>query len=259
MRPISELTGPVAALFCDLDGTLTTGGVVEPSTYAALTQLGSQGVAVVIVTGRPAGWGQALMTVAPVAAVVTENGGVSFIRKDGRMTKLYGVAAATIPEWRRKMHAVAVDVAQEVGVQLSSDSRYREIDLAFDWNEELSLPVDRADAAVAALRKAGFAASRSSVHVNFGPAEFDKLSACNQIITRVFGGNPDDLTPYVFLGDALNDAPMFAAFEKSVGVANVRDLWDELPATPKFVTGSREGAGARELCARLLQLTGSRT
>src|SRR5690349_11333332 len=112
--PLSELRGPVRALFSDIDGTVTTGGRVEASTYAALERLGEAGVPVVLVTGRPAGWGQAFMSVAPVAAVVTENGGVTFVREGGRLAKLYGVPAASLPEWRRRMHEVAVDAMSKV-------------------------------------------------------------------------------------------------------------------------------------------------
>ena len=72
--PVEQLRGPVRALFSDVDGTLTTNGRVEASTYAALEEIGNAGIPVVLVTGRPAGWGQAFMSMAPVAAVVSENG-----------------------------------------------------------------------------------------------------------------------------------------------------------------------------------------
>ena len=254
MLPIAQLNCSPRALFSDLDGTMTTAGVVEPATYAALAEVGATGMPVVIVTGRPAGWGQAIMSFAPVAAVVTENGGVTFIRRSRTLDKVYGVPAASIPEWRRRMHATAVDVMNETGLRMSSDSRYREVDLALDWNEEVSLPEDHAEQAVTLLRRAGFAAVRSSVHVNFGPPAFDKLTACRRVITDVLGGDLNDLSGYVFIGDALNDAPMFAAFDHSVGVANIRHWMDELSAHPKFITPSPEGAGLRELVARLLEL-----
>jgi hydroxymethylpyrimidine pyrophosphatase-like HAD family hydrolase len=104
------------------------------------------------------------------------------------------------------------------------------------------------------LRKAGFTAVRSSVHVNFGPPEFDKLSACVAVVRQVLGGDPADLSPYVFVGDALNDAPMFAGFPSSVGVANVKAWWDELSAKPAYLTELPEGAGLRELIAHLASL-----
>jgi hydroxymethylpyrimidine pyrophosphatase-like HAD family hydrolase len=207
---------------------------------------------VIIVTGRPAGWGHALMTLVPLPAVVTENGGVSFVRNGRRLDRIYGVPEDSLPDWRRRMHAAADEVMLKVpGTRLSTDSRYREVDLAIVWNEEASLPVTEAERAATLLRASGFSAWRSSVHVNFSPPAFDKLSACKDMVERVLGGNRDQLAPYVYVGDALNDAPMFGGFPNSVGVANVRDWWDELQHTPRFVTDAREGAGFRELAAHL--------
>jgi HAD superfamily hydrolase (TIGR01484 family) len=254
-RPLSELRGPIRALFSDVDGTITTDGRVEASTYAALERLGNAGIPIVFVTGRPAAFGSAFMTMTPVLAVVTENGGVTFVREGRRLVKLYGVPAATLPEWRRKMHDVAVDVMAKIpGARLSSDSKYREVDLAIDWNEEASLSVADAETAVTLIRKAGLAATRSNVHVNFGPPHFDKLSACIGIVRQILKGDGNDLSPYVYVGDALNDAPMFRGFPSSVGVANIKDVWDELDAKPAFVTEHPEGAGLREVVDHLLSL-----
>ena len=254
-RPLDELRGPVRALFSDVDGTMTTGGYVEASTYAALERLGEAGVQVIFVTGRPAAFGLAFMTMTPVRAVVTENGGVTFVREGRRVSKLYGVPQATLPEWRRRMHDVAVDVMSKVpGARLSADSKYREVDLAIDWNEEASLSRDEAETCVELIRKAGFAASRSSVHVNFGPPHFDKLSACINVVRLVLGGDGNDLSPFVYVGDALNDAPMFRGFPSSVGVANVRQWWDELEHKPAYITERAEGPGRRELIDHLLTL-----
>lgn len=254
-RTLAELDGPITALFCDLDGTLTTGGRVESETYAALEQLGAARIPVIVVTGRPAGWGQAIASVCPVAAVVTENGGVSFVRDGHRLKKIYGVAPASLPEWRRTMRAAAGDVMSEVaGARMSSDSRYREVDLAIDWNEEVHLSRAEADRAVAMLRERGFTATRSSVHINFGPPEFDKLSACRRVIELALDGDPRELDGYVYVGDSLNDAPMFEGFSKSVGVANIKPFWDELSCRPVFLTRAEEGAGLREVVARVLEI-----
>ena len=256
--PIHELTGHTRALFSDVDGTLTTRGRIESATWAAIEKLADAGIEIVLVTGRPAGWGQALMSMSPATAVVAENGGVTFIRRDGKVEKDYGLAAATLPEWRRRMRAAAVDIMKDIpGARMSSDSKYREVDLAIDWNEEVSLAPEDAERVVEFLREAGFRAVRSSVHVNFGPPEFDKLSACLQVVERALGGDRGELDDYVFIGDALNDAPMFGGFPRSVGVANVREWWDELSARPQYVTDSPEGAGFRELAAHILALQGS--
>ena len=254
-RPLSDLRGPVRALFSDIDGTMTTGEWIEASTYEALEQLIAAGVPLIVVTGRPAGWGQAFMKLLPVVAVVTENGGVTFVREGRRQHKLYGVPQASLPEWRRRMNDAAVEAMSKVsGARLSSDSKYREVDLAIDWNEEVSLTREDAEVVVHMLRKAGFTAVRSSVHVNFGPPHFDKLSACMTVVRQVLGGDANDLSPYVFVGDALNDAPMFGGFPTSVGVANIKAWWDELNFKPAFLTELPEGAGLRELIAHLMSL-----
>lgn len=254
-RPLSDLRGPVRALFADVDGTMTTGDRIEAATYAALERLGEAGVPVIVVTGRPAGFGQAFMKMTPALAVVSENGGVTFVREGRKLQKLYGVPAASLPEWRRRMSDAAVEVKSKVpGARLSSDSKYREVDLAFDWNEEASLTREAAEACVALLRKAGLTAVRSNVHVNFGPPHFDKLSACMTVVRQVLGGDGNDLSPYVFVGDALNDAPMFGGFPTSVGVANIKAWWDELEFKPTYVTERAEGAGLRELIDHLMTL-----
>lgn len=258
--PLAELTGPVRALFTDLDGTMTTGGRVEAETYSLLETLGAAGIPVIIVTGRPAGWGQAIATMCPVAALVAENGGVTFVweGKNGerKLKKRYGVPAAMLPDWRRRMHAAVVDAMADVpGARLSTDSRYREVDLAVDWNEEASLSREDAEHVVSSLKSQGFSAVRSSVHVNFGPPELSKLTACKTVVERVLNGDPEDLSPYVFVGDALNDATMFAGFPRSVGVANIRRWWDELAHKPRFVTESEEGRGLREVCHHILAHT----
>ena len=254
-RPLSDLRGPVRALFSDVDGTMTTGDRIEAATYAALERLGEAGVPVVMVTGRPAGFGHAFMKMTPVLACVAENGGVMFVREGRKLVKQYGVPPASLPEWRRRMNDTAVDVMSKVpGARLSSDSKYREVDLAIDWNEEQSLSRDDAEDCVRLFRKAGLAAVRSSVHVNFGPPHFDKLSACQLVVRRVLGGDINQLEPYVYVGDALNDAPMFSGFPNSVGVANIRTWWDELEHKPAYLTERSEGAGLRELVEHLLSL-----
>ena len=57
---------------------------------------------------------------------------------------------------------------------------------------------------------------------------------------------------YVFIGDSPNDAPMFAYFPHSVGVANVRRLAHRLEHAPAYVTDAAGGAGFAELAERLL-------
>ena len=59
-KPLSDLQGPVRALFTDLDGTMVTDARLSVQTVRALDQLFTAKLPVVLVTGRPAGWGHAL-------------------------------------------------------------------------------------------------------------------------------------------------------------------------------------------------------
>jgi hydroxymethylpyrimidine pyrophosphatase-like HAD family hydrolase len=145
------------------------------------------------------------------------------------------------------------EVKREIpGARLAADSRFREVDLAIDWNEEASLPVEAADRIAVLMRERGFEATRSSVHVNVGPKGVDKLSACRAVVEHELGGDPRALGDYVYVGDALNDAPMFAGFPNAFGVANVRAVWSELAHHPRFVTDAAEGAGFEELARAIL-------
>ena len=244
----------VRAVFTDMDGTLTSRGRVLASTYRALAALDEAEIPVVVVTGRPAGWAESIVRLWPVRAAVAENGGVLFLPGKHRIRKLYSVATATLPAVRRRMHAAARAAIRRVpGARLATDSPYTEVNLAVDWNEDVHLREADARRIEALLRKRGFNAVRSSVHVNFWPGRFDKLTACKRVVKEAFGGRPDDLAPYLYVGDALNDEPMFRGFPRSVGVANVRDVWDELGAKPARVTRGREGAGFEEVARAVLR------
>jgi HAD superfamily hydrolase (TIGR01484 family) len=253
MRARMSFYANVRAVFTDMDGTLTTGGRVLASTYSALAALDDARIPVVVVTGRPAGWTEALVRLWPVRAAVAENGGVLFLPDGPRMRKVYSVATSTLPRIRKRMYAAARAVAARVpGARLAADSPYTEVNLAIDWNEDAHLSEAAARRIERLLRARGFNAVRSSVHVNFWPGHFDKLTACQRVVAEAFGGRADDLEPYVYVGDALNDEPMFRGFPRSVGVANVRDVWDELGAKPARVTRRREGAGFEEVAKKIL-------
>lgn len=47
----------------------------------------------------------------------------------------------------------------------------------------------------------------------------------------------------IFVGDSPNDEPMFEAFNRSIGVANVKAFLSQIKSPPKFVTisGSADG------------------
>lgn len=245
----------VQAIFTDVDGTLTTSSLIESSTTRALELLRESGLRVVLVTGRPAGWGECWARSLPVDGVIVENGGLYFARtQDGTLKKVY----TQRPSDRRKarprlLREVRRAMRQVPGARFSQDTAYTEVDVAIDYNEEAHLGPAAADKLEEILRGRGVRAVRSSVHVNCWIGGFDKLSAVERYLRREWRVRlkPRDAR-FVYCGDSFNDAPMFEAFSLSVGVANVREVLNRIESPPSFITREREGRGFRELVREIL-------
>ena len=133
------------------------------------------------------------------------------------------------------------------------DSAATEVDVAIDYEEQIHLGHAAADRIERRLHARGVVAVRSSVHINCWLGTFDKLRTTRTFVSREWG------TPfasaergYVYVGDSLNDAPMFGGFTHSVGVANVLAVLDRLSARPAYVTRAAEGLGFEELARRVL-------
>ena len=75
--PRSELA-QVKLVMTDIDDTLTLHGRLPAVAYDALERLQKDGIRVVAVTGRPAGWCDLIARMWPVDAVVGENGAFYF-------------------------------------------------------------------------------------------------------------------------------------------------------------------------------------
>jgi HAD superfamily hydrolase (TIGR01484 family) len=239
----------VRAVFTDVDGTLTTKGRLTAATLKALEWLVAHRVAVVLVSGRPSGWGECWARQLPVAGVIVENGGLAFVRRGEHLEKVYAE-----PERVRRRNRAALErhvaAALEAvpGARLSMDSSATEVDLAIDYAEQSSLGPGGADRLEAFLRARGVTAVRSSVHVNCWLGPFDKRTAVEAFLEREWR---TQLEPqerrFVYVGDSFNDQPLFEAFPLSIGVANVRAVLGQLQHPPKFVTRAPEGKGFGEV------------
>jgi HAD superfamily hydrolase (TIGR01484 family) len=261
-RPLREADlSRVESVFTDVDGTLTTGHRLRSQTIRAIERLAETRLRVVLVSGRPAGWGEAWARTLPVDGVIVENGGLFFIRDArGALRRVYAEPPGERAANRRRLRAEVLRVLRQVpGARLSSDSAYTEVDLAIDYNEEARLGDAAASRIEALLHARGVTAVRSSVHVNCWLGRFDKLTMARRF-ARVAWSEP--LAPEagrsVYAGDSFNDAPMFQAFALSVGVANVRGVLDRIDAPPAFITRAAEGCGFEELARAILAQRGRR-
>ena len=93
----------------------------------------------------------------------------------------------------------------------------------------------------------------SSIHVNGWFGAYDKLTMTRELCSRVFGCDIDaERDRVLFVGDSPNDAPMFAFFPHSVGVANVRAFLQRIAIPPVYITREEAGAGFVEIVDCLL-------
>jgi HAD superfamily hydrolase (TIGR01484 family) len=258
MRPLAELdSAGIDGLFFDIDDTLTTDGRLTAQAYSALERWKAAGKIAVPVTGRPAGWCDHIARMWPVDAVVGENGAFYF-RYDPaqkRLVKRFRDDQPTRAANRARLVAVRERILTAIpGCALASDQLYREADLAIDFCEDVPpLGLAVAERIATLMREAGMTAKISSIHVNGWFGDYDKLGMTRTLASELFGLDLDAARGrFAFAGDSPNDAPMFAYFPNSVGVANVRRYGELLASEPAFVTGGEAGAGFAELVTRLL-------
>jgi hypothetical protein len=257
MKPLAELRGAerLRGLLFDIDDTLTTEGRLTGEAYGALERLRQAGRLAIAVTGRPAGWCDHIARMWPVDAVVGENGAFYFQFDGGRLRKRFHDAEAARVEKRARLGAIAQRILAAVpGCALASDQAYRETDLAIDYCEDVPpLPLDAAERIAVLMREAGLTAKVSSIHVNGWFGGYDKLAMTRLLFTERFGTDLEAANAqFAYAGDSPNDAPMFAFFENSIGVANVARFAGRLPAPPKYMTRAQAGAGFAEIVSHLL-------
>jgi HAD superfamily hydrolase (TIGR01484 family) len=251
MKPLAILDlAACTGLLFDIDDTLTSHGQLTADAYAALERLRAAGKPCIAVTGRPAGWCDLIARFWPVDAVVGENGAFYMLKDHGKLHTVWAGAQPDIEAHRAKLHAIAQGILAAVpGCALASDQPYRLCDLAIDFCEDVSaLPLAAAKQIAQLMQAQGMTAKISSIHVNGWFGAHDKLSTTLQLLAKHYGQIASQAqASWVYVGDSPNDAPMFAAFTHSVGVANVRAFAELLPAQPKYITPSDSGAGFVEL------------
>ncbi len=272
MRPLSEWSESTDPFFqsrsvvaFDLDDTLTTRGALPGDVVRDLEAAQARGWRTCLVTGRSAGWVDALIKLLPFDAVVGENGALVVDWPAGKARrgereaprKLYwtpqGYGDQPPPGLRDRMEATLADVRKNVpGCQVASDQAFRIYDLAVDFAEEVDPPLDlaAADRIREVFEAHGATAKVSSIHVNGWWGTFNKTDGLRRLVEGHWGLTLERAVVYV--GDSPNDGPLFGAAGVSVGVANLRHFVGRVDFTPPtYVARGEASQGARELLARL--------
>ena len=263
-------------VFTDIDDTLTTEGAITPDALQALAQLKGAGLHVIPITGRPIGWsepfalGDPMRGIAPwpIDALVAENGAVAFkginlsqnnlqplYSLPSVLSKIYQQDAKTRALNTTRMQAVTRRILAEVpGTMLATDSGGRETDIAIDHSEFTHLSPEKIEQVVRLMCAEGMTATVSSIHINGWFGEHNKLAGARWIVAELWGRDLDaERHRWAFVGDSTNDQVMFAHFEHSVGVANIRRFDAQLIHKPRYIAQGARGAGFAEVALAILE------
>ncbi|HLE00786.1 MAG TPA: HAD-IIB family hydrolase [Bdellovibrionota bacterium] len=249
---------PVRAICLDIDETLSTSGKLTSEAYAALWSLKKAGFIVIPITGRPAGWCDHFARFWPVDAVVGENGAFTFFMEKGIRKRLDTPAGEDAAVLQAKLRALGEKIRKRFShATWASDQAYREFDLAIDICEDVpTWNRNEIDELLALCRAEGANAKLSSIHVNTWFGNYDKRRGLEHWLKTGAPGISAECKlawdELLFIGDSPNDESMFASFQYSVGVANLRQYLDRLAHPPRWITDSESGAGFSEMAAKMV-------
>lgn len=254
-RAIASLSVAEAArvegVLFDLDDTFLDHGLLTETAFRALNDLKRARWLAIAVTGRAARWAEAVGRTWPIDALVAENGAVAFLREGARLRRSDRLSPIARAERWKELLSVTDRLQREFpDLVLTSDEGLRLSDFTFDIGEFNRMPPERIAQVRRRAEDMGARVSVSSIHLHITLDGDDKASGAVHLLTGHFERDPGALLhQFAFIGDSGNDAPCFAAFPLSIGVANYR-AGPSLP--PRFVTTAPMGAGFAEAVAVLL-------
>ncbi len=255
MRPLSEARHDtfqkVRFVLTDMDETLTFNGRLGARTYDALERLQAAGIIVIPVTAAPAGWCDQMARMWPVDGVIGENGGVFFRRAPAGhgLERTFWHGAEQQAATQQRLKQIAARVSAATGAVFAEDQPFRLTSIAFRQPDDA---VVRA-AIVAALRAEGADTTVNNLWVLGWLGGYDKLAAAERFLAAAYGLDAAAArTAVLYVGDSVNDAPMFAAFPHAVGVSTVTRYLHEIPQPPAWITTGPGGAGFVEAADAVL-------
>ena len=240
----------ISLIATDMDGTLTTHGKFTSSLLKALETLAEAKIAVLLITGRSAGWVQALKSYLPVTGAIAENGGV-FFPANSEQPKLL----TPIPDLitHRQQLAATFEYLKSHFPQIeeSTDNPFRLTDWTFDVQRLTTAELQQLEQ-LSFAENWGFTYSTVQCHIK--QKNQTKATSLLQVLSSYF---PQVTTEnLITVGDSPNDETLFdqSIFPVSIGVANLLHYKDKLNFLPTYVTSLAEGEGFRELAEMVLQV-----
>ncbi|MCU0526862.1 MAG: Cof-type HAD-IIB family hydrolase [Elainella sp. Prado103] len=236
----------VRLIATDMDGTLTRHEKYTPKLLQTLTDLAVANIPVLIVTGRSAGWVNAIEHYLPIAGAIAENGGI-FYRK-GMAERL--IELPELQLHRQRLAQMFATLQQQFPqIRTSEDNAFRITDWTFDVQGISLLELRQMECQCQAQ---GWGFTYSTVQCHIRPLGQDKAIGLKTVLSRFFADY--DFREVVTVGDSPNDQSLFdpALFPISVGVANLAHYTDQLQSLPAYLTQAAEVEGFCELANILL-------
>jgi HAD superfamily hydrolase (TIGR01484 family) len=244
---LPEKLADIQLIATDIDGTLTRAGKFTRELLESIDLLTANGIKLLLVTGRSAGWVSAVNNYLPVVGSIAENGGIYF-NTDGEFDFLTRIEKI---ELHREQLANRFWELQEVypQIQESVDNQFRITDWTFDIGGLTDVELQQI---ASKCQSWGYSFTFSTIQCHIKPQQQDKGVAISQVLKQYF---PElNSAQIITVGDSPNDASMFdqSLFPHSVGVANIQHYTSQLTHQPEYITKSPEVAGFCELVNSLI-------
>lgn len=256
-QPLPNVIPQIKFVLSDVDDTITSHGQLLPETYQAIHDLVAQGIIFIPITGGCAGWCDSFSRLWPAAAVIGENGGFYLKRQaDNSIDYHFWQSEEERKANSKKLHQLAQKALKAVPeVGMAKDQAYRLVDVAIDYNQDISgVERSQVDKVVDIFTSAGANAKASSIHVNAWIGDYNKKAMACHLLAKEFNLTQQQMQQQVlFIGDSLNDETMFEFFPNSVGVANIQPQLEQLNHRPKWITKAAYGLGFNQMVDAVLQ------
>lgn len=231
----------------DMDGTLTTKGEFTAELLQAFNRLSAEGIEVLIVTGRSAGWVSGLVHYLPVVGAIAENGGLYIDKAKPEPVILPDIPRLT--HHRDRLSSFFNRFKDRYpNLVPSVDNPYRITDWTFDITG-----LDSSDLAwmqkTCEAQSMGFTYSTVQCHIKI-PRQ-NKAAGLAKVLQQRFSNLATE--KIVTVGDSPNDESLFEAqFPHSIGVANIARYLPTLSVSPAYITAAAEAAGFIEIVDYLI-------
>ena len=236
---------PIRLVATDMDGTLTRQGKFSANLLQSLEALVKAGIPVLIVTGRSAGWVNAVQTYLPIAGAIAENGGLYFSSHSPQFL----TAIPDLTRHRQQLYETFQYFKNQFPwLQESADNAFRSTDWTFDVEGFSPTQLQQLNEL---CQQQGWSFTYSTVQCHIKPLQQNKAGGLLQVLKQHFRLSAHEI---ITVGDSPNDQSLFDTeqFPLSVGVANVLHYAEQLTHKPAYVTSKAEGEGFDELVQLIL-------